>query len=92
MQRGGRTLVEASSEPCIRREGLAKVSHAPQFPATADGRALVRRARARKIDWIGTVLRDCRADDAQATGRIAEHLGQAAGTTAQASDIAHRRQ
>jgi DNA-binding MarR family transcriptional regulator len=47
---------------------------------TAGGRALVRRARARKIDWIGTVLRDCRADDAQATERTAERLDQAART------------
>jgi len=36
---------------------------------TPDGRALVRRARARKISWIGTLLRECRADDAQAVRR-----------------------
>jgi DNA-binding MarR family transcriptional regulator len=47
---------------------------------TADGRALVRRARARKIDWIGTVLRGGRAEDAQAAGRAAERLDQAART------------
>jgi DNA-binding MarR family transcriptional regulator len=47
---------------------------------TADGRALVRRARARKIDWIGKVLRDCRADDARATARTAERLDQVART------------
>ena len=47
---------------------------------TADGRALVRRARARKIDWIGTVLRGGRAEDVQAAGRAAERLGQAART------------
>jgi len=45
---------------------------------TADGRALVRRARARKIEWIGRVLRDGGTDDAQATGRTAERLDQAA--------------
>lgn len=49
---------------------------------TADGRALVRRARARKMDWISRVLRDCRADDAQATGRTAERLDHAARTAA----------
>jgi len=49
---------------------------------TADGRALVRRARARKIDWIRRVLRECRADDVQAVGRTAERLDQAAMTPA----------
>jgi DNA-binding MarR family transcriptional regulator len=44
---------------------------------TADGRALVRRARARKIDWLAKVLRECGAGDAQATGRTAERLDQA---------------
>lgn len=49
---------------------------------TADGRALVRRARARKIAWIGKVLRDGGADDAQAIGRAAERLDQSARTFA----------
>jgi hypothetical protein len=41
---------------------------------TADGRALVRRARARKIDWISKVLRPSSALDAQAARRIAARL------------------
>ena len=45
---------------------------------TADGRALVRRARARKIDWIGRVLREGGAGDAQAAGRTAERVDRAA--------------
>ncbi len=49
---------------------------------TPDGRALVRRARARKIDWIGRVLRETSALDAQAAGRTAERLDQAARTRA----------
>lgn len=49
---------------------------------TADGRALVRRARARKIDWIGRVLRESAALDAQAAGRAAERLDHAARTAA----------
>jgi DNA-binding MarR family transcriptional regulator len=47
---------------------------------TPAGRALVRRARARKIDWLGKVLREGPAYDAQATGRTAERLDQAART------------
>jgi DNA-binding MarR family transcriptional regulator len=43
---------------------------------TADGRALVRRARARKIDWLATVLRECDADEVRATGRTAGRLDQ----------------
>ena len=49
---------------------------------TADGRALVRRARTRKIDWIGNVLRESSALDAQAAGRTAERLDEAARTAA----------
>jgi DNA-binding MarR family transcriptional regulator len=49
---------------------------------TADGRALVRRARARKIDWIGKALREASELDVQAAGRTAERLDQAAGTAA----------
>jgi DNA-binding MarR family transcriptional regulator len=45
---------------------------------TPDGRALVRRARARKINWLARVLRECPADDAQATGRTAERLDRTA--------------
>lgn len=45
---------------------------------TPAGRALVRRARARKIDWLGKILRECPAGDAQATGRISQRLDQAA--------------
>jgi DNA-binding MarR family transcriptional regulator len=45
---------------------------------TVDGRALVRRARARKINWLGHALRECSPDDVSATGRTAEHLDQAA--------------
>jgi DNA-binding MarR family transcriptional regulator len=45
---------------------------------TADGRALVRRARARKIDWIGRALREFPAADALAAGRAAERLDHAA--------------
>jgi len=45
---------------------------------TADGRALVRRARARKINWIERVLRECRAEDVEAAGQAAERLDQAA--------------
>jgi DNA-binding MarR family transcriptional regulator len=48
---------------------------------TPDGTALVRRARARKIDWIGKVLRECDPGDAQATGRTAARLDQAARTS-----------
>ncbi len=44
---------------------------------TADGRALVRRARARKISWIGTVLRECPGDE-QSAGRAASRLDEAA--------------
>lgn len=44
---------------------------------TAEGRALVRRARARKIDWIIKVLRDSDELDIQAVGRTAERLDQA---------------
>lgn len=47
---------------------------------TADGRALVRRARARKIDWIRRALRECPASDVQAAGRTAGRLDQAAMT------------
>jgi DNA-binding MarR family transcriptional regulator len=49
---------------------------------TADGRALVRRARARKIDWIGRALRECPAADILAAGRTAERLDHAAMTAA----------
>lgn len=49
---------------------------------TADGRALVRRARARKIDWIRRALRECPAGDVQAAGRAAGCLDQAAMTAA----------
>jgi DNA-binding MarR family transcriptional regulator len=49
---------------------------------TADGRALVRRARARKIEWIRRVLRECLAGDVQAAGRTAERPDQAAMTAA----------
>jgi hypothetical protein len=45
---------------------------------TPAGQALARRARARKIAWIGTVLRGCPAGDAQATARTASHLDRAA--------------
>lgn len=48
---------------------------------TPDGRALVRRARARKIDWIAGVLRECEAADTEATGRTAERLDEAARST-----------
>jgi DNA-binding MarR family transcriptional regulator len=59
---------------------------------TPDGRALVRRARARKIDWLARVLRECRTDDAPAAGQTAERLDQAARMavaliTAQATDL-----
>jgi DNA-binding MarR family transcriptional regulator len=59
---------------------------------TPHGRALVRRARARKIDWLARVLRECRTDDAQAAGQTAGRLDQAARTavaliTAQATDL-----
>src|SRR6266498_2538218 len=47
-------------------------------PSTASSLSLVVRARARKISWIGTLLRECRADDAQAARRIAERLDQEA--------------
>ena len=49
---------------------------------TADGRALVRRARARKIDWLGNVLRECSPDDVRATRRTAEHVDRASRTAA----------
>jgi|SRR5438132_11890505 DNA-binding MarR family transcriptional regulator len=49
---------------------------------TADGRAVVRRARARKIDWIRRVLRECLAEDVSAAGRTAGRLDQAAMTAA----------
>ncbi len=48
---------------------------------TADGRALVRRARARKISWIGTVLRECPGDE-QSAGRAAGRLDEAARASA----------
>ncbi len=49
---------------------------------TPDGRAVVRRARARKIDWLSRVLRDCGAGDVEAAGRTAAHLDHAAVTAA----------
>jgi DNA-binding MarR family transcriptional regulator len=49
---------------------------------TPDGRALVRRARARKIDWIGKVLHESSALEVQVAGRTAERLDQAARTAA----------
>jgi DNA-binding MarR family transcriptional regulator len=55
---------------------------------TADGRAVVRRARARKIGWIRRVLRECPAEEVQAAGRTAGRLDQAAMTAA--PDLAHQ--
>lgn len=55
---------------------------------TADGRALVRRARTRKIDWIRRVLRECLAGDVQAAGRTAGRLDQAAMTATSSTRVA----
>src|SRR6266568_7037134 len=47
------------------------------LPMVRHGRALVRRARARKISWIGMVLRECPGDE-QSAGRAASRLDEAA--------------
>ena len=63
-------LVERRADPDDRRGST--------FQLTAAGRALVRRARARKIGWVARVLRDLKPDERAAAHRLARDLDGAA--------------
>jgi DNA-binding MarR family transcriptional regulator len=63
-------LVERHADPGDRRGSVVRL--------TAEGRALVRRARSRKIAWIERALRDLKPADIAAAERAARHLDTAA--------------
>ena len=59
-------LVERVADPDDQRGSVVRL--------TARGRALVRRARSRKITWVGRVLRDLKPGDIDSVVRLAGHL------------------
>lgn len=66
----GEGLVERVADSGDQRGSVARL--------TPRGRSLVRRARSRKIAWMGQVLRDLKSEDADTLARLAGRLDTAA--------------